>query len=144
MNKSRMGVLALLVALVWMTGCVTRANVVNAKDEGTSQVYGVSRVRAWRIAKTVFRWEGSDALEEHRTRGILVVRSGEKWVPWGGLKVVWVERMDRKHTKVTVLSRRYIGIHVGMTLTEARFHERFAQAVEIAKAGKALPAEPPE
>ncbi|MFQ5520896.1 MAG: hypothetical protein ACE5FK_05835 [Candidatus Methylomirabilia bacterium] len=144
MNRLRIGVLVLLVALVWVTGCVTRANVVMAKDDGTSHVYHVNRVRAWKIAKTVFRWEGGEALDEHRAQGILVVRSGAKWVPWGGLKAAWMERVDRTHTKVTVVSKRYLGINVGTSSSEARFHERFAHALKLVKAGKSLPSELPQ
>lgn len=145
MNRPRMTVLVLLVALVWATGCVTRANVVLAKDDGTSQIYHINRIRAWKIAKTVFHWEGDEALEEHRSQGILVVRSGGgKWTPWGGLKAAWVERVDRIHTKVTVVSKSYLGVDVGMSSSEAKFHERFAQAVQITRAGRSLPSEPPQ
>lgn len=144
MNAERLRGFVLLMALVATTGCATTATVATAKDEGMSRVYRISSRQAWKIAKTVFRWEGSNPVEEHRTKGILVVRNGEKWVPWGSLQAAWVERAGRRHTRVTVVSRGNIGIDVGTTSSEVRFHERFAQAVKIVRAGKSLPAEPPK
>lgn len=144
MNKPRLAVFALLVALVGVTACATMADVVKTKDEGTSKVYRVSSAQAWKITKTVFRWEGSDAIEEHRPRGYMVSRRGKEWAPWTALTVAWVERIDRKHTKVTVVTKRRIGMDVGTTSSETRFHKRFAQCVKIVKAGKFLPPIPPE
>lgn len=144
MTRLRMRALALLVALVWVTGCATTANVVRAKDDGTSKIYRVSSTRAWKIAKTVLRWEGSEAVEEHRAEGYLLARSGKKWVPWGALMVTWVERIDRRHTKVTVVTKRRVGMDIATTSSEARFHKRFAQAVKIVKKGRSLPPEPPK
>ncbi|MFQ5899599.1 MAG: hypothetical protein ACE5JN_15325 [Candidatus Methylomirabilia bacterium] len=144
MKNPRMGVLALLVALLWVTGCATTAKLVTAKDDGMSQLYRVSRTGAWKIAKTVLHWEGSDGLEEHRAKGLLVARNGNKWVPWGTLKAVWVERVDRQHTRVTVVSKRHSGINLGTISSEAKFHKRFAQALKIVKRGRRLPSEPPE
>ncbi|MBI2998489.1 MAG: hypothetical protein HYY46_08570 [Deltaproteobacteria bacterium] len=47
-------------------------------------------------------------------------------------------------TKVTVVTKRRISINLATTLTETTFHNRFAQAVEILKAGKSLPQQPPQ
>lgn len=144
MKKQGMTMLAFLVALVWVTGCATMADVVTAKDEGTSQVYPVSPDQAWEIAKTVLRWEGSDAIEEHRAEGYMLTSSGMDLVSWGAVMGAWVEPIDANHTKVTVVTKRRLSLNVATTLTEATFHKRFAQAVQIVKAGKPLPRVSPE
>ncbi len=138
-----MRVLAVLLALGWVAGCATTADLVKTKDEGTSQVYNVNRAQAWQIAKAVFRWEGSDAIEEHRAEGYLVARRGKDWAPWTALTVAWVEGVDRKHTKVTVVTKRRMRVNVATTSSETNFHKRFAQAVGIVRAGKLLPPGPP-
>src|SRR5438105_3726400 len=56
------------LALLWLTGCQTLGDVMQEKTQGggTTQVYPVDTDQAWKIALTVLRWEGSDAIEEHR------------------------------------------------------------------------------
>lgn len=144
MKKQSMTMLVLLVVLVWITGCATMGDVVTAKDEGTSQVYPVSADQAWEIAKTVLRWEGSDAIEEHRAEGYMLTSSGLNLISWGAVMGVWVDPIDQNQTKVTAVTKRRIAINVATTLTETTFHKRFAQAVEIVKAGKPLPRVSPE
>ena len=39
-------------------------------SEGTTQTYNVNEAQAWEIAKTVFPWEGSDAIEELKNKTI--------------------------------------------------------------------------
>ena len=134
----------LLMVLLATTGCVTAASVATAKDEGLSRVYRISSKQAWKIAKMVFRWEGKDLIEEHRTEGVLVARNGEKWQPWGSMQAAWVERVDRRHTRITVVSKGNIGVNVKKTSSEARFHVRFGQALKIVRAGRSLPVEPPK
>ena len=45
--------------------------------------------------------------------------------------------------RVTVVTKRRIATDVATTLTETTFHKRLAQAWQIVKAGKPLPATPP-
>jgi hypothetical protein len=144
MKKSTLIVFPLVVVLLWVTGCATTSSVVNAKEDGTSQVYQVNPNQAWEVAKTVFRWEGTDDIEEHRPEGYMIARNGKEWVPWGALMVAWVDQVDRKNTKVTVVTKRNLGREVATTSSEAAFHERFAEAVKIMKAGKPLPSEAPK
>lgn len=142
MKKSRMTVFALLAVLVWATGCATTADVVRAKNDGMSKVYLVSTSKAWQIAKVVFRWDGSDTFEEHRAKGILIAKNGKGWMPWASTKVAWVERLGRKHTRVTIVTKRRIG-DVATNSSETSFHKRFAYAVRIVKAGGRLPSKSP-
>jgi hypothetical protein len=142
-TKRKTTVFTLLIGLVWATGCATTADVVRTRADGMSRVYHVSPTQAWKIAKTVFRWEESDVTEEDRAEGYLVARRGKKWTPWSVLTIAWVEGIDRKHTRVTVVTKRRTGIHIGTTSIENSFHEHFAQALKIIKAGKFLPPGPP-
>ncbi len=136
--------LPVLVLLLFLTGCATMADVARSKDDGTSAVYPVNSDQAWNIAKTVFRWEGSDAIEEHRSEGYMLTSSGMNMVTMGAVMGAWVDPVDANSTKVTVVTKRRIATNLATTLTEATFHKRFAQGVEIVKAGKPLPIAPPE
>ncbi len=137
---------ALLAALVLVSGCATMTDVLKAKaaGEGTTKVYPVSKDQAWMIAVTVFRWEGADAIEQHRDQGYMLTSSGMNLVSYGAVMGAWVEPFEQDLTKVTVVTKRRLATNLATTLTETTFHARFAQAVEIVKAGKPLPALPPE
>lgn len=140
-----MAILGLIVFLGWFTGCATMSDVVRAKYEGkgTTKIYPVNANQAWKIAKTVFRWEGVDAIEEHREDGYMLTSSGMNFVSWGAVMGAWIESIDETTTRVTVITKRRIATNIATTLTETTFHKRFAQAVEIIKEGKSLPVTPP-
>jgi hypothetical protein len=129
----------LLILLSTETGCSTLADVVGKKEEGTSQVYSVNVDQAWEIAKVVFRTEGTDAIEEHRSAGYMLTSSGMNMVSMGAVMGAWIDAVGKDETKVTVLTKRRITINVATTLMESTFHRRFAQGVHIVKAGKPLP-----
>ena len=126
------------------SGCATMSDVMKAKDEGTSKVYPVNVDEAWRIAKTVFRWEGADAIEEHRDEGYMLTSSGMNMVSWGAVMGAWIDPVDTDNTKVTVVTKRRLSMNLATTLTETTFQRRFGQAVDIIKSGKPLPSAPPE
>jgi hypothetical protein len=96
----------------------------------------------WTIAKTVFRWEGSDAIEDHRDQGYMLTSSGMNFVSAGAVMGAWVEPAGRGQTKVTVVTKRRIATNLATTLTETTFQKRFAQAVALVKAGQPLPLTP--
>jgi len=144
MTRRRTKILTLVASLMWVAGCATAADVLKAKDQGTSQVYAVNADQAWNIARTVFRWEGADAIEEHRDEGYMLTSSGMNLVSSGAVMGAWVDPVDKNNSKVTVVTKRRIATNVATTLTEMTFHKRFAQAVAIVKAGRPLPATPPE
>ena len=64
--KLQIILISLSILAFLLTGCASMNDVLNSKDEGTVQVYPVDSDQAWEIAKTVFRWEGTDAIEEHK------------------------------------------------------------------------------
>src|SRR5512139_743468 len=144
MRKSIVVLSGLLFLLALLGGCATMGDVVKAKDEGTSKVYPVNSEQAWTIAKVVFRWEGADAIEEHKEEGYMLTSSGMNMVSGGAVMGAWIDPIDKESTKVTVVTKRRIATNLATTLTEATFHKRFAQAVDIVKAGKTLPVEPPQ
>jgi hypothetical protein len=130
----------LFVAL--LGGCATMDDVVRVKEagtEGTMQVYAVTADQGWNIAKTVFRWEGADAIEEHRDQNYMLTSSGMNLVSWGAVMGAWIEPVDKNNTKVTVVTKRRVTMNVATTLTEGTFDRRFAQAVEIIRKGEPLP-----
>ena len=79
-------------AVLWLASCQTLSDVVQVKAQGggTTQVYPVDTDQAWTIAKTVFRWEGSDAIEEHRDQGYMLTSSGMNVVSAGAVMGAWV------------------------------------------------------
>jgi len=138
-------ILALIFLVsIWIAGCATMSDVVRSKDQGIVQVYPVNSDQAWEIARTVFRWEGADAIEEHRKENYMLTSSGMNLVSYGAVMGAWVEPVDRYSTKVTVVTKRRLSTNIATTLTETTFHKRFAQAVDIIKAGKPLPLTPPQ
>jgi PBP1b-binding outer membrane lipoprotein LpoB len=150
MQESRFRILAVVILLsfaVFFNGCATMNDVVRVKEagtEGTTKVYPVNTDQAWEISKAVFRWEGSDAIEEHRNEGYMLTSSGMNFVSCGAVMGAWIEPVDTDNTKVTVVTKRRITINIATTLTEATYHKRFAQAVEIVKKGQPLPKKTPD
>jgi hypothetical protein len=94
---------------------------------------------------TVLRWEGCETIEEHRSSGYMLTTVGQNFVSKGSLVGVWVEAINKKDTKVTVVTKRKVQTNMATGLTETTFHRKFAQAVELVKRGKQLPIdEPPD
>jgi hypothetical protein len=125
-----------------LEGCSTLNDVVRVKEagtEGTTNIYPVTTDQAWDISKTVFRWEGSDAIEEHKDQGYMLTSSGMNMISWGAVMGAWIEPAGKDSSKVTVVTKRRISINVATTLTEGTYHKRFAQAVDIVKKGQPLP-----
>ena len=146
MIRHTMRVCTLGFVLLCLAGCQTSNDVIREKTQGggTTRVYPVSMDQAWEIAKTVFRGEGSDAIEEHKAEGYMLTSSGLKIYTAGAVMGAWVVPINERETKVTVITKRRMVTNLFTGLQETKFHERFAQAVEVLKAGKPLPVTPPE
>lgn len=137
-----MRVLIVVFIGVLLSGCSTMNDVVGAKEsgsEGTTKVYPVNEDVAWEIAKKVFRWEGADAIEEHRDQGYMLTGSGPNLVSWGAVMGAWIEPVGDSQTRVTVITKRRITINIATTLTEGTYHRRFAEVVEIVNSDRPLP-----
>ena len=74
----------------------------------------------------------------------MLTSSGTNLVSTGAVMGVWIEPVDQKSIKVTVVTKRQIATNLATTLTETTFHKRFTQAVEIIKRGERFPLKPPE
>jgi len=142
MKKHFLPVIAIFI-LFFLISCATMSDVLSSKDDGTAQVYPVNFNRAWDIATTVLRWEGAESIEYHKDKGYMVTQTGQNLVSAGALIGVWVDKADASHSKVTVVTKRKMATNIATGLTEATFHSRFAQAVDIVKSGKSLPIEAP-
>jgi hypothetical protein len=125
--------------LVMFTGCATLSDVMQSKNDGMVQVYPVTSDQAWSISMKVLRWEGADAIEEHRSEGYMLTSSGINFYSYGTVMGAWVEPIAPTQTKVTVVTKRRLQTNVFTTLTETTYHRRFAQAVDIVKSGMPLP-----
>ena len=132
---------ALVCVVLWLASCQTLSDVVQAKAQGggTTQVYPVETEQAWTMAKPVFRWEVSDAIEEHRDQEYMLTSSGRNVLSAGAVMGAWVEPAGRGQTQVTVVTKRRVATNLATTLTETTFQKRFAQAVALVKAGQPLP-----
>ena len=144
MNSTTKILSAISLSLLFtLSGCATMQDVVQDKSAGTTKNYPVSEAQAWEISKTVFRWEGSDAIEEHKDQHYMLTSSGLNLVSYGAVMGAWVDSIDTNNTKVTVVTKRRVKLNIATTLTETTFHNRFSQAVQIIKSGKSLPAVAP-
>jgi PBP1b-binding outer membrane lipoprotein LpoB len=139
-KKSIYSLLAIL--MLGLSGCSTMQDVVKAKEsgaEGTTKTYSVPESQAWDIAKAVFRWEGADAIEEHRDQHYMLTSSGMNLITMGTVMGAWTKPLNTENTEVTVVTKRRVTTNLATTLTEGTFHKRFAQGVNIVKSGKPLP-----
>jgi hypothetical protein len=111
------------------------ATVLEAKagGGGTAVSYPISSDQAYDISMAILRWEGCDAIEEHKSQGYLLT----SWTNTVG--GAFVDVVDAGNTKVTIITQRKRATTLTTDLTETTFHNDFARSVEIVKAGKPLP-----
>jgi hypothetical protein len=151
-----MGLMLLLIP-----GCFTgsgviklkRSDVIRFKNEGISRIYPVNEDQAWKIAKMVFHSEATESqmmkqilrlenipdIEEYRTEGYMLTSTGSDTLTTSGTVMgAWIEAIDKNNTLVTVVTKRRVATNLITSLTEATFHKRFAEAVEIIKRGNRL------
>jgi hypothetical protein len=138
MIERGMRILILCLVFTFIVGCMTMSDVVKSKQDGMTNAYSVSADQAWEIAKTIFHWGSADAVEEHRKENYLAASSG------ANVMVAWIEPLDKKIVRVTVVSKRRFPANPMSDLTERDFQNYFAQAVEMVNAGKPLPSSPPK
>ena len=127
----------LVMAVLGLAGCATLSDVVQEEGPGRWDRAGLSRHtdQAWKIALTVFRWEGSDAIEEHRDQGYMLTSSGMNFVSAGAVMGAWVEPAGRDQTKVTVVTKRRMATNIATTLTKQHFISALARPWPWSKRG---------
>ena len=132
-------VLAILVAACVASGCAGMSDVVRAKAAGTGhRTYPVGKDDAWKIALAVFRWEGTDAIDEHN-EGYVLTSTGAGVGTWGTLMGAWIEPTGPQETRVTVVTKRRLATNAITSLTETTFQARFQQGVSILRERPAAP-----
>jgi hypothetical protein len=134
-----MKMIGFLLIGICLTGCATTRGVVQSKErgKGTSKVYPVNTDEAWEIVKTVFRWEETEDVEDHRAEGYMLARSGDSLTSWGTVMGVWIEPVRKDKTKVTVVVKRKNPGEILPPLTEASFHDDFEMAARM-RAGRSF------
>lgn len=139
--------ISLILSGLLAAGCMTSmSDILTAKQngEGMTQVYPVGLDTAWEISKTVFRWEKTESIEEHRLEGYMLTYAGENMVTKGSVMGAFFEAVNPDSTRVTMISKRRVSTNLATGLTESTYHRRFAQAVGILRSGNTLPIEPPK
>jgi len=132
----------MVAACIVLSGCASINDVVVAKEsgkEGLAHEYAITQDQAWDIARTIFRWEGADGIEEHRNEGYMLTSSGVSLASSGSVMGAWVENGADGKVKVTVVTKRRVKTDLFIPLSEEGFHRRFTQAVAIVKSGQKLP-----
>ena len=104
--------------------------------------YPVTYDQAWDISRAIFRWNGCEAIEEHRSEGYMLTSTGLSAMSWGTLMGAWLKPAG-DGTEVTVVTKRKFKADLVNELSEDSFHTSFAEAMKIVKAGKKLPFRPP-
>src|SRR5512135_3053757 len=123
--SDRLWVFLVVLSFLILGGCATGfSELVRSKEEGkgTSKVYNVNVDQAWEIAKKVLQWEGTGGIEEHRSEGYMVMRSGETLFYKVNLMGVWIEPVDKARSKVTVLTKSKTSVDTILGLSETGFH----------------------
>jgi hypothetical protein len=142
MRTSSFVLAASLVLMLTLGACATTNDFTRSRTEGTSRVYGVTEEQAWDIAKTVFRWEGADAIRESLKKDYMVASIGTGLFSYDAAMCAWIDPVAGGQTMVAVATK-HKDLTRATNFTEATFYWRFSQAVDIVKAGKPLPEAPP-
>jgi hypothetical protein len=141
MSKNKLFLLFALLLSVVITGCASMSEVLTSKDDGTAVNYAIGLDQAWDAAITVLRWEDCETIEQHKTQGYMLTTVGQNFISSGSLIGVWVDKIDKNNSKVTIVSKRRMKTELATGLSEGTFQSRFAQAVEIIKSGKKITVE---
>lgn len=139
------GRLAAAALLVVTVGCQSMSDVLEARSagEGTSEVYDASVEEAWDVSRTVFRWNGADAIEEHPREGYMLTSTSMGLFTYGTVMGAWIEDLSPSRTRVTAITKRRVATNLVTDLTESGFHDDFRFALSLVREGKPLPLTPP-
>jgi hypothetical protein len=142
--------LPVFLFIIFASGCASLQEVSSdvkrageAGIEGTIKTYPIDTNQSWDIAMSVFCWEKTDEIEEHRLQNYMITSTGMKMVAFGSVMGVWFEPVDSSNTKVKVVTKRRVENDIFTNLTESTFFERFEQGLKIVQAGRKLPVAAP-
>ena len=125
----KLGVVLVGLSLLIITGCANRlGDLVRSKQEGKGKsiVYRVSVDQAWEIARRVLEWKGVDDINENRSEGYIVAKSGATLFYTVTVIGIWIEPIDKGRTKVTAITKSKTNVDTFLDLTESEFHDSFA------------------
>jgi len=141
---------AVLAALMMAGGCVNKQKladeVIRARKsgkEGVARVYSIPINEACAVSNAVFRWEQVDDVEDHSEEHFMIASSGMRMVACGTVMGVWMEAVDPKTTRITVLTRNRGDCWPFSRLTPDHFYSKFDQGLGIIRSGRALPVAAP-
>lgn len=131
----------LIVMLGFCVSCSTLDDVIRAKTQGKgkSRIYPITMDQAWDLSLRVLRWEGTDAIEQHRDEGYMLTSTGVNLISNGAVMGVWLEKIDSGQTRVTFITKRRISLDIFTTTTHKRFFDLFSRAVGYLNSGKPVP-----
>ena len=127
--------------LILCAGCASMKDVVSHRSDAQEETFDISSDQAREIAKTVFRWQGADSVED--VQEIIEAESGWGFISWGDYGGVWITPVDGGHSRVSVYTLRRWPLCLGRNLDDSEFLELFARAVHRVKKGQKLPDERP-
>ena len=81
------------------------SDVLKSKDVCSVQVCPFNADQSWEIAMTVLRWGGCETIEEHHSSGYRFTTVGENFVSKGSHVGAWVEPINAKNTKITIVTK---------------------------------------
>lgn len=125
----KLGVVLVGLSFLMITGCANPlSDLVRLKHEGKgkSVVYRVSVDQAWEIARRVLEWKGVEDINENRSEGYIVAKSGKTLFYTITVVGIWIEPIDKGRTKVTAIAKSKTSVDTILDLSEKEFHEGFA------------------
>lgn len=125
----KLGVVFVGLSFLMMAGCsIPFSDLVKSKQEGKgkSVVYNVSVDQAWEIARRVLEWKGVHDVNENRSEGYIVAKSGKTLFYTVTLVGIWIEPVDKDRTRVTVIAKSSSSVDTFLDLNEREFHDNFA------------------
>jgi hypothetical protein len=141
---------AVLAALMMAGGCVNKQKLAdevirarNSGKEGVARVYSIPINEACAVTSAVFRWEQVDDVEDHCKEHFMIASSGMRMVACGTVMGVWMEAVDPKTTRITVLTRNRGDCWPFSQLTPDHFYSKFEQGLCVIRSGRALPVAAP-
>jgi len=125
----KLGVVLVGLSFLMITGCANPlSDLVRLKQEGKGKsiVYRVSVDQAWEIARRVLEWKGVEDINENRSEGYIVAKSGKTLFYSITVVGIWIEPIDKGRTKVTAITKSKTSVDTILDLSEKEFHEGFA------------------
>jgi len=132
--------------------CFSPIDVLIAKsneEDSISKVYPVTRYQAWVIALNVLQRKEANSYEAHYEENYLLAGIGPEDCPCRTEIGVWVERINKNQSKVTIVTKGraykndFTNLRTFPNPIGTDFHKEFEKGVQIISHGGKLPSIPP-